>query len=185
VRAQSGLRGKRKWPLLTVLFSLSSFLFLLGSLLFSQKEAFLRKLFKTKVRKCTKLGHQKTVKTKCWKGYKVRQPGVVRGGGNFGFLRVQTREASPPLGVRQYNSSFSPSYLRGSTPNFIFVALFFYLQEYFCDSSLSKKYVLKSYFLICKILEYPQSDLIISYLKLTAVYDVIPIQTMGGLKICQ
>ena len=33
-------------------------LFLLGSLLFSQKEAFLSKLFKIKVLKWTKLGHQ-------------------------------------------------------------------------------------------------------------------------------
>ena len=48
VRAQSGLRGKRKWPLLTVLFSPLSLLSL-SLLLFSQKEAFLIKLFKQKL----------------------------------------------------------------------------------------------------------------------------------------
>jgi hypothetical protein len=57
VRAQSGLRGKRKWPLLTVLFSLSL-------LSLSQSFTFLPE----------RGIYEKTVQNKSLKVYKVRPP---------------------------------------------------------------------------------------------------------------
>jgi hypothetical protein len=100
-----------------------------GSLLFSQKEAFLSKLFKTKVRKGTKLGNQvglggfrvlvcadtgsedpqserarMSPKTcaRGWKGYKVRQPGEVGVGGFRVLACADTGSEDPPFRAPVY-----------------------------------------------------------------------------------
>jgi hypothetical protein len=81
----------------SVIFS-SLFSLLLGSLPFSQKEAFLSKLFKIKVLKWTKLGHQNIFLDNDVDDV----VGGLRGRGEFRVLACADTGGETLLGVRQY-----------------------------------------------------------------------------------